>query len=51
MESTDLKAGVENTDITECSQEIGYLQSINSDKHLPESPVTGQFFLDDDILH
>ncbi len=23
-------------------------QSINSDKHLPQSPFTGQFFLDDD---
>jgi hypothetical protein len=28
----------------ECTQEIGYLQSINSDKHLPESPLTGNFF-------
>ncbi len=27
-----------------------YLQSLNSDKHLPQSPSTGQFFLDDDIL-
>jgi hypothetical protein len=27
---TDQKAGVENTDVTECTQEIGYLQSINS---------------------
>ncbi len=42
---------VENTNKTECSQEIGYLQSINSDKHLPQSLFTGQFFLDDDILH
>jgi hypothetical protein len=25
--------------------------SINSDKHLPQSPFTGQFFLDDNILH
>ncbi len=23
-----------------------YLQSINSDKHLPKSPFTGKFFLD-----
>ena len=29
---------VENTNMTECTQEIGYLQSINSDKHLPQSP-------------
>ncbi len=36
---------IENTNMTECMQEIGYLQSINSDKHLPE------IFLDDDILH
>jgi hypothetical protein len=34
----------ENTNITECTQEIGYLQSINSDKHLPQSLFTGQFF-------
>ncbi len=27
-----------------------YLHYINSDKHLPQSPFTGQFFLDDDIL-
>ncbi len=27
-----------------------YLQSINSDKHLPQDLFTGQFFLDDDIL-
>ncbi len=27
-----------------------YLQSINSDKHLPQSPFTGSTFLDDDIL-
>ncbi len=41
---------VENTNITECTQEICYLQSKNSDKHLPQSPFTGHF-LDDDILH
>jgi hypothetical protein len=35
---------VENTNMTECTQEIGCLQSINSDKHLPQSPLTGQFF-------
>jgi hypothetical protein len=36
---------VENTNMTECTQEIGYLQSINlnSDKHLPQSPFTGNF--------
>jgi hypothetical protein len=33
-----------NTNMTECTQGIGYLQSINSGKHLPESPFTGQFF-------
>jgi hypothetical protein len=37
--------------MTECTQEIGYLQSINSEKHLAQSPFTGQFVLDDDILH
>ncbi len=26
-----------------------YLQSINSDKHLPQSPFTGKFFLDDNL--
>jgi hypothetical protein len=35
---------VENTNMTECTQEIGYLQSIDSDKHLPQSPFPGQFF-------
>ncbi len=35
---------VKNTNMTECTQEIGYLQSINSDKHLPQSPLTFQFF-------
>ncbi len=35
---------VKNTSMTECPQETGYLQSINSDKHLPQSPVTGKFF-------
>jgi hypothetical protein len=29
--------------MTECTQETGYLQSINSDKHLPQSPFTAQF--------
>ncbi len=28
--------------MTECTQDIGYLQSINSDKHLPRSPFTVQ---------
>jgi hypothetical protein len=41
---------VENTNMSECTQEIGYLQSINSDKHLPQSPSTCQFFLDEYIL-
>ncbi len=30
--------------MTECTQETGYLQSINSDKHLSQSPFTGKFF-------
>jgi hypothetical protein len=45
-----LLSWVENTNMTECTQDIGYLQSINSDKHLSQSHFTGQF-LDDDILH
>jgi hypothetical protein len=40
----------ENTNMTQCTQEIGYFQSINSDKHLPQIPLTGQFFVDDGIL-
>ncbi len=35
---------VEITNMTEFTQEIGYLQSINSHKHLLQSPFTGQFF-------
>ncbi len=35
---------VENTNMTECTQDIGCLQSINSDKHLPQSPFTSQFY-------
>jgi hypothetical protein len=42
---------VENTNVTECTQEIGYLQSINSDEYLPQSPFTSKFFLYDEILH
>ncbi len=38
---------LENTNTTEQKQEIGYLQSKNSDKHLPQSPLTGKFFLYD----
>ncbi len=30
--------------MTDCTQEIGYLQSINSGKHLPQSPSTSRFF-------
>jgi hypothetical protein len=30
--------------MTECAQETGYLQSINYDKQLPQSPFTGQYF-------
>ncbi len=35
---------VENTKISECTQEIGYFQSVNSYKHLPQSLLTGKFF-------
>jgi hypothetical protein len=42
---------VKNTNMTECTQEIGYLQSINSDNHLPQSPFTGQFFQMTTFLH
>ncbi len=38
---------VENTNRTERTSEIGYLQSINSDKHFP---LQVKFFADD-ILH
>ncbi len=32
--------------MTECTQEkSGYLHSINSDKHMPQSLFTGQFLL------
>ncbi len=34
----------DNTNMTRCTQEISYLQCIKSDKHLPRSPFTGQFF-------
>jgi hypothetical protein len=36
------KIWVKNTNMTECMQKIGYLQSI--DKHLPQSYFTSQFF-------
>jgi hypothetical protein len=36
--------GWKNTNMTECTRDIGYLQYINSSKHLPQSPFTGQFF-------
>jgi hypothetical protein len=32
------------TNMTESMQGIDYLQSINCDKHLPQSPFTGKFF-------
>ncbi len=35
---------VENTNMTECTQESGYLQYINSDKDLPLGAFTGQYF-------
>jgi hypothetical protein len=34
---------IEKTNMTECTEEIVYHQSINSDKHLPQSPFIGQF--------
>ncbi len=39
---------VENTNMTECTQETGDLQSINSDKN---TCLYRSIFLDDDILH
>ncbi len=37
------KSWVENTNMTDCTQEIDYLQytNLNSDKHLPQSPFPG----------
>jgi hypothetical protein len=34
---------VENSNMTECKQEIGYLLSKNYVKHLPHNPLTGHF--------
>ncbi len=45
LEGQHSQSWVENTNMNE------YHQSINFKKHLPQSPFTGQFFLDDDILH
>jgi hypothetical protein len=36
---------VENTNMTEYTKEIGYLQSVNSDKHLQQSLFGGHFFI------
>ncbi len=44
QKSTDPQSWVENTNITESTQEIAYLQSINSNKHQPQSPSTGKLF-------
>ncbi len=41
QKSTDPKAGLKIYNMTECTQEIGYLQYINSDKHLLQSPIKG----------
>ncbi len=38
-----LQSWVKNTNMIECTQEIDYLQYINSDKNLPQSPFTGHF--------
>jgi hypothetical protein len=35
---------LKNTYMTDCTEEIGYLQSINSAKNLQQSPFTGQLF-------
>jgi hypothetical protein len=35
---------VENTNMTECTQEISYLRSINFEKHLPQSHLKVNFF-------
>jgi hypothetical protein len=35
---------LENTYMTECTEDIGYLQSIKSTKHLPQLSFTGNFF-------
>jgi hypothetical protein len=44
---------IEHTNMTECKLEIGYLQSKNSDKHLPQTAesLNRSIFLDDDFLH
>ncbi len=34
-----LQSWVENANMTECTQENGYLQSMKSDKHLPQNPL------------
>jgi hypothetical protein len=44
VQMTKLGWNTKITNMTECTQEIGYLQSINTDKHLPQSPFTGKFF-------
>ncbi len=41
---------VENTNVTECMQEIGYLQSINSANTCREIPLLVNFFSMTDIL-
>jgi hypothetical protein len=47
QESTDAKAGLKNINMTECTQEVGFLQSLNTCRKV-SSQVN---FLDDDILH
>jgi hypothetical protein len=45
LEGQHLQNWVENTNMTDCTQEMDYLQSINSDEHLAQSPFfTGQYF-------
>ncbi len=45
LEGNSSQSWVENT-----NGDWLYFQSVNSDKHLPQSPSTGKNFLDNDIL-
>jgi hypothetical protein len=42
---------VDNTNIIECTQEIGYLQSVNSDENRAAKSLYWSILSDDDILH
>jgi hypothetical protein len=41
---------VDNTNMTECTQETGYLQSINSDKQSPQQSLYRSIFVDDNTF-